>query len=226
MRYALSRKSFVRALALIVLLLTAMGVAGQYSKFVLGHESLFGLVQLFDLDKEITIPSLYQSSSLLLCSLLLAVIALAERRRGSGDALHWAALSVIFLLLTLEEAARWQHYLVEPLRVRAGLHGWFYSVWVVLVAASGVFFFKFFFRLPARVRLSFLCAFALLWGGGVGLETINLRYAQAHGGRNIIYALLTAGEELLEMAGVVAFIDGLLYYIGTELGEVTVAFGD
>ncbi|HEX5706532.1 MAG TPA: hypothetical protein VFX96_04515 [Pyrinomonadaceae bacterium] len=207
----------------MALFLATMGVAGQYAKFVLGREKLLGFVQLFDLDKEITFPSLFQSSTLLLSSAMLAVIALVRKRAGRGDALQWGVLALIFLLMTLEEAARIHYHVIEPLRRRAGVGGWLYTTWAVPATAAALFFRRFLRDLPARVRVSYILAAALLWGGAVGVEIVNLAYAQEHGGQNMTYALLTAVEEFMEMAGVIVFIDGTLRYMSTEMPELTVA---
>lgn len=46
-----------RWLSLVVACLVLASLAGQFSKYVLGHDRLLGLVPLFDLDREGNVPT-------------------------------------------------------------------------------------------------------------------------------------------------------------------------
>lgn len=61
--------------------LAVAGVAGQFSKYVLGYNRVFGLVRLFDLDAEGNVPTWYSALLLFLAAALLGVIAYAKRAR-------------------------------------------------------------------------------------------------------------------------------------------------
>ncbi|WP_293652606.1 hypothetical protein [Thiolapillus sp.] len=65
----------LKVLLFIVLTLLAANVAGIIAIYYFGHEYVFGLVPLFNLDMESNIPTLYSSAQLLLSALLLFFIS-------------------------------------------------------------------------------------------------------------------------------------------------------
>jgi len=77
-----------------------------------------------------------------------------------------------------------------------------------------LFFLRFLLRLPSRNRNLFLFAGALYVGGCIGIELIGGSYDQAHGYENLTYNLISTVEEGLELAGLIAFLYGLLTYLG------------
>lgn len=60
-RIVLDASRVTRALGAAAALLLLAGIGGQVSAFFLGHESLKGLVRLFDLDAEMNIPTFFRS---------------------------------------------------------------------------------------------------------------------------------------------------------------------
>ncbi len=85
--------------------IVSAAVAGQTSRFFLGHDYVFGLVPLTHLDGEASIPSWYSSSALLLCAIVLAMVASVKRSREDPDARYWVGLAVLFTYLSLDEGA-------------------------------------------------------------------------------------------------------------------------
>lgn len=78
MTLAIDPARVTRCLSIVVGLLVVASLGGQFSKRVLGHDRLLGLVSLFNLDYEGNIPSWYSSIALLLAAGLLMVIARAS----------------------------------------------------------------------------------------------------------------------------------------------------
>jgi hypothetical protein len=54
---SLSPSAIARMLGAVAIILVLASIGGQYSKFVLGHDYLKGLVPLFQLDNEQNIPA-------------------------------------------------------------------------------------------------------------------------------------------------------------------------
>lgn len=217
MKINISPAKITALLALTVIGLTLAGVAGQVSKYYLGHDHLYGGVQFFNLDAERNAPTLYSALALLFCSALLASIAEASRGARRGYVAHWALLSFIFLLMSIIEAAPVYNAVIEPIENKLNLGGLVHSTWILPLLVFFLAYFKFLFALPTKTRALFISAGSLFWTGAVGVELINLRYAAAHGYRNITYAMLTSVEEFLEMASIVIFIYALTSYIDSHL---------
>lgn len=137
---------------------------------------------------------------------------------------------MIFLCLSLDEAAGLHELTVKPLRSMLGADGMLLYTWVVLGAAFLVLFMaaylRFFRKLPPDTRWLFAIAGTLCVGGALGMELVGGYYASLYGHRNLMFATLTTIEEVGEMAGVLIFIHALLSYISTYIGEVTIHIGD
>src|SRR5215211_5069088 len=73
--------------------------------YMWGEEAFLQPLRIFDVGEERSIPTWFESIQFLLCSMLLAVIAVAKKQRNDRYSLHWSVLSAIFLLLSLDEVA-------------------------------------------------------------------------------------------------------------------------
>jgi hypothetical protein len=230
-------KTIVRLLACIIVCLTVASILGQASKFLFGHPALFGLVRLFDVNEENNIPSWYSSISLLFCSVLLGVIATVKSQRRDRFARHWLGLAVLFLLMSVDEAAS-VHELLIPLGGMFKASGAFLFFWVVpaMVFVVGMLFAytKFLIALPSKTRDLFLVAGTVFVFGSIGFEMIGAYYfdnfvskdpaAFSSGWPALSMAIVLAVEELLEMLGVLIFIHCLLSYLNSQIAECQVAF--
>ncbi len=216
-----SPKTIALALLFIVGCLTLASLAGQVSKFVLGHDTLLGFVDLFHLDREMNVPAWYSSSTLLLCSILLGLIANHKMREGDCYSLHWVGLALIFVFLSLDEAISVHERLIAPMHLLlGGGSGFFYFPWVIpymiVVALFLLVYWKFIIDLTPTIRKLFLMAGAIYVGGALGMEMIDGFYADVYG-RDLTYELLATLEEVGEMLGIVIFIYALCYYLSVYL---------
>ena len=225
-----------RALAVAAFLLVLASVSLEGLSFFTGHDLLtfftgrehsYGIRGLFSLDNENNIPAVFSAALLLFAALLLLVIVLHERKRGARDVDKWALLSAGFLLMAIDESISMHERLVEPTRqlLGSGNLGIFYFAWVIpafaLVLVLGTFFLPFLLRLPAATRSIFILAAALYLGGAIGMELVDGRYRELHG-TEMVYHLLVAVEEGLEMTGAIVFIYGLLRYLADHHARLMV----
>lgn len=212
--------------SLAVLFLTLANVAGLALKFHFGHGSVYGLVPLFDVNREANIPSTYSFLSLLFCSALLAIISSAKREAGASYARHWLALAVIFFFLSIDEAAEIHEQLSRPVKEILSTSGPYYVAWVIPYVVVLLFliflYLRFFASLPARTRWSFVIAGLLFLSGAVGVEILEPQLTKAGSKETFVFAALSSIEELLEMAGVVVFIHALASYIDSEFKQVLI----
>jgi hypothetical protein len=226
-----SAKRCAIALGLVTGLIVAASVGASFLSFVPIHDPLLAhlrdtAVRLTWLDQECNVPSWYSASLLLGCAVLLAIIAAAHRQQRDGNPGRWLILSLIFLLLSLDETAQLHELSITPLRQGFHATGFFYYPWIILggiaVTLFVVSYLSFLARLPQRTRRLFILAGALFVGGALGVEAISGEQASLHGEHNATYHAITTVEESLEMAGVVVFIYALLDYISRQFTSLRV----
>ncbi len=211
-------------LSLVVLAVSVASLTGQYLKPGLAHNELaLKVIAKLNLDKEVNdLPTWYQSSTLLVSSVLLLVIGLARRELKDKDAKYWGLLSLIFLFLSLDEAVSIHEQMTMPLRTTFHLEGFLFLSWVIpasfLVAVLGIVFSRFLFRLPSSTRNLMILSALIYLAGALGVEMVGANYMFMMNdppdiGSNFTYAIITTVEEFLEMTGIVVFIYCLLTYL-------------
>ncbi len=177
----------------------------------------------FNFDQEANFPSLYSALALGFCSYLLIIIFNIRKAKKTRDVKHWKALSLIFLFLALDEACSIHELLIPVLRGAINARGILYFTWVVpaffLLIVFLAVFRKFIFNLPTKTRTIFILAGSVYVVGALGMELVGGYIADTIG-YNTFYGLASTIEELLEMFGIVIFVNGLLSYIQSQLTEL------
>ena len=219
-----------RLLTLSVIVLIVASFLGQ-AVHLLADDYLTGtrtFAAFFDVDGEKNIPTYFASFALLSCSVLLAGIASFKKSANSRFILHWSALSIIFLLLSLDETVGFHELTIAPLRSALDAEGFLYYTWVVPgIAFLFVFvlsYLRFFINLPADIRRLFLFAGVLYVAGAVGGELVSGRHADLYGTENMMYVTLVTIEEFLEMMGVLVFIYTLMSYMASHVNVIGLFF--
>lgn len=183
------------------------------------------LARGFSVDAELNVPTLYSVLALLFSSILLGAIAHAKNLDGDRYKHHWKVLSLIFLYLSLDEAAQFHEQLLYPMQKLLNATGFLYFTWVVPFAFLVVIFLlcyiKFLFHLPIATRKLFFLASVLYIGGAIGMEMLGGNRAYHEGTQTIPYLIFATIEESCEMVGIVVFIHALMSYIKTYLGGVS-----
>jgi hypothetical protein len=205
-----------RLLGLLVVLLTLAHLAALWSTLRYGRQHGEFIINLFDLDSEHNIPTLFASACLLGCAALLALIAHADQCQSYGHAHYWRLLSLAFLGLAADEVLVLHEQINTPLRNWLGVGGALHFAWVIpyglgllVLLSLGIGFIR---RLPNRSRLLFGSAGALYVGGALGMELLGAHIVSTQG-RGLTYEWVTTLEEVLEMSGVALFIYALLSHI-------------
>ncbi len=207
-------------------MLVTISLAGQLIRYVGGHDHVYGLLtlsnQLFHVDREQNVTTLFSVFLLLCAASLLGLISLLKRQRQDPDCSKWMILTCGFIYLATDEGWSYHEMLTRPMRQLLGQDrlGMFYFAWVIPaiagVAILALFFLKFLVRLPSSSRWFFLGAGAIYLGGAIGLEMIGGRYNESHGYENLTYQLIAHIEESMEMVGIIVFIYALLRYLAEQ----------
>lgn len=210
--------------------LALAALVSQVLKYQFNHDTLYGLVQLFDVDAEQSLPTYVNVLLLLLASVSALVTFQAERPEGKLASVPWGLLALGFLYLSLDEQAGIHENLGRPTSKLIGItHGAFYYAWVIPALAMLVsltpFALAFLKRLDTRTRSWLVLAGAAYLSGAVGMELVEGWYGERHGIQSFTYSLLTIIEETLEMCGVITFIRTVLYRLLAKPTRLTVGFG-
>lgn len=194
--------------------------------WITGSTRMMGFMALFRVGKESNIPTWYSALLLLLAAALLHTIALGKQASSGRHASHWRVLSIVFLLMSVDEASAVHERIGEligrliPLQVLVD-YGWAVPG-IALAGVVGLSFTRLVMSLPAETRNLFIVAGVLFLGGASGMELISLKWGHAHGMETISYQLLTVIEEFLEMMGVVVLIYALASYVARHMDSDSV----
>ena len=224
---SISPKKIAKFLTLIVVGFTLVNLAGFFIQYVLGFRRLDRFIGLLNVGDDSSIPTWYSSFALLICAILLMVIAIVKGRRKEPYFRHWAILSIIFTVMSIDEVAMIHENMGDILgdlfKFKAGF---FYYSWVIL-AMPLIFIFllaylKFIIHLPTKIRYLFLIAGATFVMGGLGIEMLSAHHDSLYGTSNLIYNCIMTAEEFLEMLGIIIFIYALLSYLKSYLIEIKI----
>lgn len=224
----ISPRAVAVALAAAIAVLVLLSTLGQISTYYLGHARVLGLVRLFALDEEGNVPTWYSSITLLACAALLAIAALDAYTRADRWRRHWAALALIFLYLSVDEAATIHELTIEPLHDRLGVGSFLRWAWVIpgtiAVAVIGIAYLRFVTALPGPTRLLFVTAGVVFLSGALGIEMVSGWWYDRYGNESMAFALLWTAEEALEMSGVAIFLYALVRHLARSVGSLAIAF--
>ncbi len=214
-------------LYVIAAILLCSGLLIESLKLHWMTERVFGIGNMFNVDEEDNIPTLFSALNMLIAAMLLFLQARLESVAKNRP--YWLGLGMIFVYLSLDEVLSLHERLGPPLRATLGIHdGFFYFAWLLvvlpLVALLGLIYLRFLLRLPHGLALGLVAAGVVFIGGAAGMEMLGGWYYSRHGVHNMIYICVATLEEGLEMYGVVLLIRALLRYMAPK-GIIRIDFG-
>ena len=174
---------------------------------------------LVDVDRELTIPTIFSVVLLFSTALVLYAIAVLKKKRKDKFTWSWYVLALGFLYMAFDEGSSIHELTTMPIRRALGekLPGFLSFAWLIpgisVILIVAIIYLRFYFSLPKRTKKLMLLSAIVYLGGLVGIEMIGGNYASIYGIKNLTYNLIVTIEESLEMAGMVLFIYTLLDYI-------------
>jgi hypothetical protein len=191
MELAIRTKTIIRAMLIAVVFLTLAGLASRFALYTFGDGPFLRPVSLFDVGAERSIATWFVSMQFMLCSILLAVIAVAKKQSGERYSRHWGVLSVILLYMSLDEIATIHETVGAELeRVLHSSTGFtpggaISYFWVVpgalFILVVGLSYIRFFIHLPRTTRRLFLFAGALFLLGALFLDMLSAQVMSSSG---------------------------------------------
>lgn len=201
----------------------------------LGHERLLGIVRLFDMDRERSVPTLF-SANLFLISGFLFYSVWRVKKGGQDRSVMWVLMACVMAFLGIDEACQIHEYLMEPVKARIETSGFFGPAWVIPYGIAAIVLFlvvlPFLIRLEKSTRLLLIASGAVFVSGAVGIEMITGKYVEYMYEQNdgveinmftdLYYGLLVVVEESLEMLGLCLAIFTLLRFLQRAHGGMEV----
>ncbi len=228
-KFVVTARRVTILLGIIVLIISILALVGLVFRFYLAEPlgvdlgnradpgSLHSLLFLFNADDEFSIANWYATIALMFVAMLLTAVGLIKRSNMLAYRWYWIGLGIIFVVLSVGDAAVLNDRLVRPSQNLFHPTGFFYFGWVIpalfLVFVFVLLYLRFFLDLPPRIRRLFFIAAALYVGGALGLEMVASNYSQNLGQETFIFSLMSLVEETMEMVGVLTLIYAVLSYI-------------
>ena len=187
-------------------------------KYGFEHQNLLEFIRLFDFNQRGSLPHYFISFLFLVSSILLCIIAMSHKSEEGQNWISWSILSFVFLTMSLTKLLQLMDIPMKMLWkvfTKSGLNNllsWnFFKVTLLVLFLT--LFLKFFLQLPSRVRLSFLFAAIVLFGGGLGGDILSHKFYTSHDPYNLGYNVISVVEESMEMLGGIVLIHALLGYL-------------
>ena len=196
-----------------------------------GHDYIFGIRPLFDLNKEKNVPALFSASAILISALTLFVLHRRYRLADREGATFFLIIGCVFLYLACDEAFSFHELLTPITNQQMNVGGAFFKFsWIApaLLFSLVVFLFslKFLWRTDPDMRKFLVLSGAVFITGAVGLEAAMGFYIESVTGpwtlwQNTVAFILSACEETMEMLGIALFLYGLLRHFERHFGALT-----
>lgn len=231
----LNPKRVLVVLIVITVLLVGLSVWGQYIKYVPNVMDMHGPIQEFGVDllmhsfytdTESSVPTYFNTIILFIPALLFAAISTWKFSIKDKFKYQWAGLVLVFLYLSIDEAAVIHEKLIKPMRALVNFEGYsglFYFAWIIPGIAIVLLFmftyFRFFLHLDTKYKILFFASLAVYVSGIIGGEMLSGHFAETIGQKNFTYATYTSLEESLEWIGCSLTIYSLLTYLEQYLPE-------
>jgi hypothetical protein len=222
--FAKLARFFEIALAIVVV----SGVVREAIIAGIGTETVLKDLRHFKLDAERNLASWYESLCMAIAAGLLFLHAQIARQKSPADIVPWTILSVVFILMSMDEAIGFHEISVKPLRNALHLGGIFYYSWVLIAAPAvtllGVYLLPFLLRLPRVTAMRFVACGAIFVGAALGTELV-CGYFATHGGLETPYYKITAAaQEIFENMGMTLFVLSLLRHVGDAAPNLRTTF--
>ena len=214
---------FGRRLILGAVALTVLSAARRGLDVVTGlprDSALLEATRFLDVVVEGTLPTWYSSGLLLIAAALVWHVLRIEKSRGTRRLWYLRGLVAGFVYLSIDETAaiheQFTNIVQGAVEVRSSAlqYSWV-LVAIPLVVAAGLAYGNWIRRLPTNVRSLVIVGGIVFIMGGIGLEMAS-SLLQFGLGSEQLAALAGHGEELLEMLGVIVFIEAMMRYLADD----------
>ena len=202
-----------KILLFLSLLFFILGFFHVTNIYLLGEIESLNFLSHFSLNDEFNAPAFFSSFILLYSALLLGKITFLKRR--DRHYYEWAGLSFTFFYLAVDEAfsihegMKYARKILFLDKDNALYNDAWVFIGIAFITVFLLIYLRFLKSLNKRVQSLFLLSAGIYILGALGLEIIGGYWEFFHG-KDFIHAFLVSIEELLEMFGIILFINTLL----------------
>ena len=142
---SVSPNKFLKINAIVIVSFILLSAAGSIWNLVSIDDYFLAemresFVRLFSPNEEANIITWYSTSILLLSSFLLGIIAFSKKSNYDSYTFHWGFLSLVFLYLSVDEAAVIHEMADSPLRSLFNLGAFSYCGWILPAGIAVIIF--------------------------------------------------------------------------------------
>jgi len=203
----------------IILSLIAIEIlfSGIYLMDYLSGHPYWQLCELFDLDREFTIPAWFSTIQLFMIGLIALAIRGQKNYTVPPSIAAMTVFSLGFIYLSIDEASAIHEKLTYAFYNNSyvpyfnGTHG----IWIVVYGALAILLIAIFhkdiiavWKFYRRESMLFIVGMIIYLAGAGGAETIT--YFQIDKSNPIVYTIEVIAEEFLEMSGVTLLLGSIL----------------
>lgn len=222
-----SPKNVLIVMSIIIATLIAVTLFTQWLQLMNQYEpdtTQYEVLQRFDIDQEISIPTWYSQSAILLSAALAIYIGLKLRRKSKGmDSSKWLALGSVLLFMSMDEGASLHELFVRPMREMTNItEGPLAAYWVIpvmlIALLVALYFLPFVLRLPKKTKILIILSGFTFVAGSVGMEMFDRGLYTYFVNQGVDplppFSIITRSiEEGMEMLGIAILVYALLDYI-------------
>lgn len=224
MKITLDASKIIKLLSMVAILLITIHciILGIY--FYIGDPKVFDFVRMFDLDMERNVPTLFSSALMLIAAFLFYLLSKSPLEQKKGSRPFWLGLSFVFTFLAFDESAKIHEQIGDFTENFVDASGYLYYPWVlsysILILILGLFYIRFFWRMPSKLFWSFMGSAAMFLSGAIGFELLGAKESSIQGTDTVLYSIFYTIEESLEMFGVIFLIWILLTLLESNVLEI------
>ena len=215
----------------VVLLTIGLGVGWELYRLALPQSGQPGaggplgmLLKQFDLEAEGNVQTWVSSTLLVGAALVAALTAGLARLRRDGGALQWSFIALVFVFLSLDEAAQLHEKTNLMLGRVAGAPAGIDLMSLALVAVVGAALLRFVLQLDAPTRNGLVRAGIVFVTGAAGIEVVTNKLLHLNHAGLLSTLVVTPFEECLEMSGVAIFVRTLLLRLAADARPIELRF--
>ena len=220
----ISRSSLIRFLSMFAIILIVIHTVILCIYYYIGDPDQFDFVQMFDLDMEANIPTLFSSLLFMLNAFLFYILSRKETNNKNKYNYYWLGLSALFAFLSFDESAKIHENIGDLTERFVDATGFLHYPWVLsyslLVVFLGIVYFRFFWSMERKLFYRFVLAAVIFLTGALGFELLGAQESSLYGTDSPLYSLYYTIEESLEMFGLIYLVS----ILSSMLGNVTLRF--
>jgi hypothetical protein len=179
------------------------------------HALPYTITRFFDGDAKVNFPTGAKTTLLLAATLLMLGCWTAGRRRADPVARGWLLLGLVTAFAFIDETTYLHQSLSEALDDTFHFHGVLKFAWTIVyipaVVLVGAFLIRHLREMRPQVRNRLLPGGAVYVIGAIFFEPVKSHLAESVGDGSMLFRLVAAASDSLELAGLALLVCALLY---------------